>query len=221
MTWLKAEYEVGSLFSYRMPDFSSQYALSSPLPGPSTIKLAIVATAIETTGNVHYGKEVFELVKDAAIAINIPKAIGISNVLLRRLKKAKYQKKLERTFGVRGYVHFSGPIIIYLSVKDKEKVKNLMKKVRRLGTSDSLVWCKKISEEKPTKDAIVPAETLEGKKEGNILIIPVKDLSPESRFEDVNPYSTKKKKGVLIPKIYPIPISNQIQGKNWIVYKFA
>lgn len=223
MTWLKAVYEIGSLFSYRIPDFSSQYALSSPLPGPSTIKLAIVATAIETTCNVSYGEKIFEVVKNSDIGIKIPKRISISNVLLRRLKKAKERKGFEQTFGFRGYVHFSEPLTIYLNIeKEEEEIKNLMGRIRRFGTSDSIVWCNKVMEEEPTTDVIIPIETLPEKEQKNLLIIPVKDLSPQSRFEDINPYSGIKRKGkVLIPKIYPLPLLNQIQGKNWVVYEFV
>ena len=88
MGWIKAEYEFGSLFSYRVPDYPSpSYALSSPLPGPSTIKLAIVAAAIETSGKVKLGEKAFEIVKNARIKIKVPRRIAISNVLIKRLKK--------------------------------------------------------------------------------------------------------------------------------------
>jgi len=89
MVWIKATYAFASLFSYRIPDFSSQYAISSMLPGPSTIKLATVSTAIETTGNVEYGKEIFKAVKNAKIKIKLPSKIASTNVLIKRLKEKK------------------------------------------------------------------------------------------------------------------------------------
>ncbi|HID93244.1 MAG TPA: CRISPR-associated protein Cas5, partial [bacterium (Candidatus Stahlbacteria)] len=63
--WLGAEYEFGSMFSYRIPNFSPSFALSSPIPGPSTIKLAIVATAIERSKNLDYGKDIFDIIKSS------------------------------------------------------------------------------------------------------------------------------------------------------------
>ena len=106
MVWIKATYEFASLFSYRIPDFSSQYALPSILPGPSTIKLAIVSTAIETTGNVEYGKEVFEIIKNTEIKISLQKRVAQTTVLIRRLKKKRKNSGFELTFGIRGYIHY-------------------------------------------------------------------------------------------------------------------
>ncbi len=228
MTWVKAEYECGSLFSYRMPDFSSQYALSSLLPGPSTVKLALVATAIETTGMVSYGEEIFGLVKNAEVGMVPPKKIAVSNVLIKRLKQKKGKLELESTFGIRGYVHFSGPISIYLDVggerENIKKIKTLLGMVRRLGTSDSIVWCLKSVKENPPKVCIKAEKELGEVGEGDILVIPVKDLNPdpEIKFEHVNIYDSAKpprRKNVYVKKFYPIPISKRRQGKNWITYE--
>ncbi|MFQ6055692.1 MAG: type I-A CRISPR-associated protein Cas5a [Methanosarcinales archaeon] len=223
MGWLKAEYEFGSLFSYRLPDFSSQYAISSPLPGPSTIKLAIVAAAIEHKGNVSYGEEIFNIIKNAEIKISKPKRVALFNVLIKRLKKKKNERGFEQTFGIRGYVHFPDSIKIYLKVRDdkREEIKHLMKRIRRFGTSDSLVYCKNVEDEDPPMDAIAPVETLENVSGKNVLIVPVKDLNPDPKikFENVDIYNKTSKKDVFINKIYPIPISMQKQGKNWIIYE--
>jgi len=222
MEWIKAEYEFGSLFSYKIPDYPSpSYALSSPLPGPSTIKLAIVATAIETSGKVKVGEEIFEVVKNAKIKIETPKKIAISNVLIKRLKKKKEKIELETTFGIRGYVHLSEPLSIYLNVDNGDNVKELFRKVRRFGTSDSLIYCRNVTEEEPPANCIEPIETLE-KAERNVLIVPVKDLNPDQKieFEDVNPYAKRSRnKDVFVGKFYLIPISKQVQGKNWIIYE--
>jgi CRISPR-associated protein Cas5 subtype I-A len=223
MVWIKATYEFGSLFSYRIPDFSSQYALSSILPGPSTIKLAIVSTAIEVTGNVEYGKEIFEIVKNISIKIKLPKKIAITNVLIKRLKKKKEKHGLETTFGIRGYVHYPENFSIYIDAPQKKvnEFERILKNIRRFGTSDSLVWCKSVNREEPPNDAIFAVESLK-KENKNILIIPVKDINPKVSFDDINVYKKKKnRKHILLKKIYPIPIFKQIQGKNWIVYEFV
>jgi CRISPR-associated Cas5-like protein len=189
MVWVKAEYEFGSLFSYRIPDYPSpSYALSSPLPGPSTIKLAIVATAIETSGKVDVGEKIFEILKGAEIKIKIPEKIALSNMLIKRLKKKKEKMELESTFGIRGYVHLSEPLIIYIAVDNKDSIKESLKKIRYFGTSDSLVYCKNdVTEEEPPANCIEPLKTLE-KVQRNVLVMPVKDLKTDSRFENVNPY---------------------------------
>lgn len=224
MKWLKAEYEFGGLFSYRMPDFSSQYALSSPLPGPSTIKLAIVATAIETTGKVSYGERVFNIVKNAEIRIAKPRTIAVSNCLIKRLKKEKGAAKLRVTFGIRGYVHFQDPLRIFIEVKESEKeIKSFLKRIRRFGTSDSLMYCitpLESMEEFPPEDAIRPVENLQQEKVTSV-VIPVKDINPSSKiqFRHVNIYDETKSKDTFIRKYYLLPISNKREGKNWVVYE--
>ena len=227
MTWLKAEYKFGSLFSYRMPDFSSQYALSSPLPGPSTIKLAIVATAIETTGNVSYGEKVFNVVKNAQIKIAKPKRIAVSNCLIKRLKKEKNAVKVQPTFGIRGYVHFQEPLKIFIKVeKGAEEIKSLLKKIRRFGTSDSLAYCTtmvKDMEEMPPDDALEPVDSLQEGKTASV-VIPVKDINsdPKIKFAHVNVYDDKSRfRNPLVLRYYLLPILQRKRGKNWIVYEIG
>jgi CRISPR-associated Cas5-like protein len=257
MEWIRADYEFGSLFSYRIPDYPSpSYALSSPLPGPSTIKLAIVATAIETSGKIDFGEEVFETVKNAWIKIKSPQKIALSNLLIKRLKQRDPSKQktniigdceecgkknvklwliegknickecatvLESTFGIRGYVHFQEPLTIYLYVDNKDVIKELLQKIRQFGTSDSLVYCKNVAEEEPSANCIEPVGTLE-KAQRNVLLVPVKDLNPdkEINFDDVNPYvKSSRGKDVFVKRFYLLPISKQIQGKNWVVYELG
>jgi CRISPR-associated protein Cas5 subtype I-A len=223
MVWIKATYEFASLFSYRIPDFSSQYALSSILPGPSTIKLAIVSTAIETTGSVEYGKAIFELVKNINIKIKLPKKIASTNVLIKRLKKKKEKSGLETTFGIRGYVHYPERFSIYIDIpKNKfNEFEKILKNIRRFGTSDSLVWCNSVNREEPPNNTISAVENLK-KRDKNILIIPIKDINPRASFDDINIYNKKKsREDSLVKKIYPISISKQLQGKNYVVYEFA
>ena len=259
MVWVKATYEFASLFSYRIPDFSSQYAMSSLLPGLSTIKLAIVSAAIEITGNVEYGKEIFEIVKNADIKIRLPKKISLTTILLKRLKEKKKPDKkssvgegicpicgkktklfldrtdnkekckkcwgFEITFGIRGYVHYPEEFSIYIDIPEKKfkEFEKILKSIRYFGTSDSLVWCNSVNREDPSSDAISAVENFKG-DEKNLLIIPVKDINPKAIFNDINIYekkNSKKGKNILLKKIYPIPFSRQMQGKNWVIYELA
>lgn len=224
MVWIKATYEFGSLFSYRIPGFSSQYALSSILPGISTIKLAIVSTAIETTRNIEYGKEMFEIIKNNEIRISLPKKVAQTNVLIKRLKKKKGKSGLETTFGIRGYIHYPEKFNIYLnSPEDKlEQIEKILRNIRRFGTSDSLVWCSSVIRAEPSNTTISAVENLEKENNRNVLLIPVKDITPKADFEDINIYNKKRsKKDILSKKMFLVKLSKCSQGKNWMVYELA
>ena len=87
MKWLKLVVHFPSFYSYRVPEYSSQYALALPLVAPSTIKLAIVSTAIRVSGRVEEGKRIFDYIRDAKVGIKLPEAIAINSVFIKRLKK--------------------------------------------------------------------------------------------------------------------------------------
>ncbi len=101
MVWIGAKYLFASAFSYRIPYFSSSYALSAPAPSPSTIKLAIVATAINRTGNIEKGKKLFEQLKLANIATELPEKIVLFKAFMKRLKQKRKGKegKIHNTMG--------------------------------------------------------------------------------------------------------------------------
>lgn len=223
MVWIKATYEFASFFSYRIPDFSSQYAVSSIFPGLSTIKLAIVSAAIENSGSVEYGKKIFEIVKNSALKIEPPKKIVQISTLIKRLKRKKNEIGLETTFGIRGYTHYSGKFGIYLNVpaKDVKKIEEALRNIRYFGTSDSLVSCIGITRSKPSLKVITPIETFKNNLKKNILLIPTKDIDSQAKFDDINIYNKSKKKGkIFIRKFYAIKSFDCHKGKGWTVYEF-
>lgn len=256
MTWLKAEYEFASLFSYRIPKLSPSLAYSSPIPGPSTVKLAIISTAIERNGSVDYGKKIFNIVKNSKILFEIPEKTSLSKTLIKRLKQEIIAKKMPKgenirgicsiceeqkdvwkidkvlickdcasnrlvsTFGTREYVHFSGPLRILIQISEKEdEIKRILKQIKYFGTSDSLVVCKKITEESPDeKICAKPLDKLEELESQRLLIIPLLDFKPDINFEDINPYEETRSKP-FETKPYVFPVKHEKEGRNWIIYK--
>ena len=85
--WLKLIIHFPSFYSYRIPEYSSQYALALPIIAPSTIKLAIVSTAIRISGKVETGKRIFDYIKNAKVGVKPPGKIVINSVFIKRLKK--------------------------------------------------------------------------------------------------------------------------------------
>jgi CRISPR-associated Cas5-like protein len=228
MEWIKAEIEFPSTFSYRMPDTSSQFAIPALLPGPSTIKLGLVATTILQTRNMSEGEKIFESLKLAEIKFQIPEKIAVFTPLIKRLKaKSVVLKKrgFEQTFGIRGYVFYSESLKLYLGLPEDSKVPvdtfiRTLTSLRRLGTSDSLLTFINIVNETPPQSIKIVEPLKEIKATGVIQL--VKDISEEAHFNDVNPFSQtqkKKKKNPFVTKYYILPIRIIKQGRNWMLYQ--
>jgi hypothetical protein len=221
--WLKGEYEFASMFSYRIPNFSPAYAPSSSMPGPSAVKLALVSTRIETTGQVLEGEALFEMVKEANIGLEPSAWSTTSKTFLRRLKRMK-DGTLGQSFGIREYVHHGGPVGIYIKVDEAaaETVKETMRRLRRIGTSDSLLYCIQVQEMPP--DPLVIARLLEDFQ--TILnpalfqgrpVIPLLDIKAGTKFKQVNPYESGG--NFTTQQMYIFPLRIKQSGDGWTRYK--
>ncbi|MBC7107701.1 MAG: hypothetical protein H5T41_02760 [Methanomassiliicoccales archaeon] len=261
MIWLRAEYEFGSLFSYRIPNFSPSFAMSSPIPGPSAIKLALVSSAIETTGNIEYGKRIFNIVKKSEVLVEPPDKVAISRQLIKRRKQELIAKKMQKgkskigkcskcgqekeiweidgefickdcgenslisTFGIREYVHFSGPIKIFISVQDEveKDIRNQLARIRQFGTSDSIVFCRKIENVEPSRNKCVQPIDIADYEEVRLpkskMILILIDIAESSSFEDINPYTKGNRKEAFVLRPYVFPLIEEKIGKNWTIYK--
>lgn len=219
MKWMKLKLHFPSFYSYRIPEYSSQYALALPLIAPSTIKLALVATAIRMSGKVDEGKRIFEYVKNAKIGIKPPRVIAINSVFVRRLKKKKEESGFQQSFGVREYAHLFGDVEVYIGLPDSvpDEVRHYAKYIRYVGTSDSLVYVKCVEWiSEPPQGAVFPLGISEIPP--GSYIYPVKDFSPKATFEQINPYSSKNPGKPYETKYYPLTLTKRaIEGSNWKV----
>ncbi|MCO6040880.1 CRISPR-associated protein Cas5 [Thermococcus alcaliphilus] len=220
MRWLKLVVHFPSFYSYRIPEYSSQYALTLPLIAPSTVKLAIVSTAIRISGKVSEGKMTFNYIRDAKVGIKPPREIAINSVFVKRLKKKKDQYGFQQSFGVREYVHFSEDVEIYLGLPDgvSEEIAHYARNIRYFGTSDSLAYVKRVEwTDKPEKGVLFPVEDISEIPPGSY-IYPVKDFSSKVTFEQINPYSPKSSGKPYKTKYYPLKLSKPpVEGSNWKV----
>jgi len=234
MVWVSARYLFASAFSYRIPYFSSSYALSAPAPSPSTIKLAIIATAINRTGNVEKGNLLFEQLKVANTATELPEKIALFKAFMKRLKQKRKGKEgkittpwgtltesFESTFGIREYILYNGPITIYIETPEEnaEEVRMTLKNIQYFGTSDSLCTCleSKFAEPnmlncaKPVKEQAKPTT-------GTVFLL--SDFTEKTTFNSVNPFSEQKlKKGEIALKPYIFPIQVEKKDKNCTIYR--
>lgn len=222
--WLKGEYEFAALFSYRVPNFSTAFAPSAPLPGPSAVKLALVSTRIEATGEVAEGKDLFEKVKSAQIGLEPATLLTMSRTFLRRLKRMK-NGDLGQSFAIREYVHHGSPISLYLEVASDavDLIADTMRRLRRIGTSDSLLYCRNVSEDTPDPMLIAqPMERFMMTQEPKELIgrpvLPLRDIKAKASFKDVNPYQ-RSTKDFTVQRFYIFPLRQDGQGEGWTRYR--
>lgn len=236
MVWTCATYVFASTFSYRIPYFSSSYALSSPAPSPSTVKLALVASVINRNGNIEAGKKLFEKIRGSMITVQLPERIIMLKAFMKRLKqKRKGQEtkiitpfgelveRFEPTFGIREYIIYDGPIRVYLDAPD-DSVQDVLKSfklVQYFGSSDSLCTCiaTNISDpnlQKCIRPVISENETFDTKG----IVFLLTDFTEKTPFESVNPFSGKKlKKGELLQKPYFFPLEVVKKEKNCTIYR--
>jgi CRISPR-associated Cas5-like protein len=234
MVWIGAKYKFASTFSYRIPYFSSSYALSAPSPSPSTIKLALIATAINRTGNIEKGKMLFQQIRDAVVTVELPQRIVFFKAFMKRLKKKRKEEQLktpfgivsarfESTFGIREYILYDGFLIIYLNVsKDiSEEVSHTLKNIQYLGTSDSTCFCFESGIMEPQLEHCI--KLYDSQKDTTLkdgIIFLLSDFTEKTTFEAINPFSSRKmKKEDLTLKPYIFPLKVEKKDKNCTIYR--
>jgi len=225
MPWVGAKYKFASTFSYRLPNFSSSYALSALTPSPSTIKLAAVSSAISKDGNVKKGEQLFKEICTARVSIELPDRIAAFKSFIKRLKPKRQGSGFEKTFGIREYVIYDGLLGIYIEVPDhiSGEVTDALENVSFFGTSDSMCYCIKSSlQEPPWNRCIRPyfdSEYRRTSRDGLVFLLT--DFTEHTAFENVNPYSKKKlreeKHITLIPYFFPIKVIKK--ESNCIIYQ--
>jgi len=225
-TWIKADYEFASTFSYRIPGVSNQFAIGSPIPSPAAVKLALVDTAIRWSGDVNKGRKIFDLVKTATVCVIPPPRIVRFRAFIKRLKP-RSNSLLEST-GVRDYFLFEGPLSVYIQVPDSEKceIEQLLQKIRRLGTTDSLCWCSRVRQESPPDCLCSKIFSHSLASHGQSQAIPLhgfpirlKDLTTGSAFDGFNPFGGSQSKSNLCDEIHVLPVVVQRSGETWAILK--
>ncbi|MDI6828716.1 MAG: hypothetical protein QME62_09555 [Armatimonadota bacterium] len=221
--WIKAELHFGSFCSYRIPGTSPQHALASPVPSPAALKLALVDAAIRYSGNIDAGRKVFQDVKNSRIEINLPQWVTIMRHFIKRLKPRGEQ--LVESTAIREYCHLSGALSIYIEVDDKliDTVSMLFTKLRRLGTTDSLLWCSStdIAEPDLTLSWIDLGTSAIPTGAGNFerrLVVTLNDIDEKATFDSLNPYSSKGERRLFsVAKMLPLVAKER--AENWVRYK--
>jgi len=225
--WVRIECHFGSMFSYRIPNFNSFYALASPVPSPSAVKLGLVSSAIEATGDVAVGRSLFDAVRSADIAIAPAVRVAASRVLTKRLKKPKSKTAgFTESFGIREYMHLGGPLTVWINTKADAIDSCLLaaRHLRRLGTTDSLCTAMPSTGgepdwtvcARPPGDFIADPEAFRER-----IVVPLNDLTEKAQLEHFAPNngSPRGASRALSNQPYILPLKVAKQGANWLLYE--
>ncbi|MBO0796395.1 MAG: hypothetical protein J2P36_36350 [Ktedonobacteraceae bacterium] len=166
--WLAASYHFPSTYSCRIPMTSPACASAMPAPGPATVRLALVRTAVELFGVNTTRQEIFPSICDLKIRIRPPERLSISPHRLRGYKWSIEQKSrrtiIQESVFLREMVHASGLMTLYLYIPTLEETRYqaLLHSIGYWGQASSLTTCVGIAqEEPPLEECAVPLRLLD------------------------------------------------------------
>jgi len=139
-------------------------------------------------------------------------------------------KSLEESTGIRDYFLLDGCLTVFIQVPaDKVGViRQLLLKVRRLGTSDSLCWCRGVTEieesELPHEFFArrleeLPKSVLQQGITQGMLVARLSDLTDESEFDGFNPFGGNPRLANLEKASCLLPLRLERYGETWALLK--
>jgi hypothetical protein len=153
--WLAAKYHFPSTYSCRIPMSSTGHATVTPAPGPATVRLALIRSAIELFGLVFVRDKLFPSICSLRVLIKPPERVAITPHRLRALKweageKGKLDRVLESVV-VREIAHAQGHMTVYLEVSLQEEwlYRQILQTIGYWGQTSSFACCVEISHEAP------------------------------------------------------------------------
>lgn len=222
MVWLRADYEFPSTFSYRMPDVSAQFAIGSPIPASATVKLALVDTAIRWSGNVNEGRRIFDIVKTLRVCVIPPRRVVRFRAFVKRLKpphstQGPGASTVEST-GVRDYFLLEEPLSVFIEVPAPyaPEIEQLLRRIRRFGTSDSACWCVEICRKEPPQELCPQAFNQVSPTRAG-LVVRLSDLTADSEFDGFNPFGGDSRRANLDKQVYVLPLTVKRSGETWAI----
>ncbi|MCL6451017.1 MAG: hypothetical protein K6T75_06995 [Acetobacteraceae bacterium] len=224
--WVRAELHFPALFSYRVPNTSPSFALASPVPGPLTLKLALVDAAIRYSGSVAVGERLFLSLRGAAVEVEPPERLAVLRFFIRRLKPGKGKAAMQRSVGGREYCHLGGPVTAWVRAPDAavaEAVALAFRRLGRLGTTDSLASCRGVSlgQAPPLNTVWRPLSAVDPTA-WNLrarYVVRLTDLKPTATFDQVNPYGGGRAGAALEERLYILPLVQEDRRENWALYR--
>jgi hypothetical protein len=163
--WFAADYHFPAAYSCRLPFSSSNSALVSPVPGPATVRLALIRVGLELFGRDVVRDSLFPWIRAASVLIRPPERVALSGQVLRAYKADAEQGSV--SFGesviYRQMAHAEGSMTVYveLPLEERERWETLLRSVGYWGQASSFATCLDVSERAPlTNECAQPLRAL-------------------------------------------------------------
>jgi len=139
---------------------------------------------------------------------------------------SRSDKELEESTGIRDYFLLDGPLTVFLQVPQSkvDEAKDLLAKLRKLGTSDSLCWCRRVIETDSPDPSLCPqpldaldtqGRVVSPSRAQSFLVVRLSDLTERSQFEGFNPFGGQTTRARLDKRIYLLPLTPVRYGETW------
>ena len=194
------------------------------MPSPSTLKQALIASAINRFGSVEAGRRIFDSIRLSKVVYKLPSEFTIFQVLLKRLKKARFKEGFDSTFGMREYVIYKDPLSIMIKVSHEvmDDVSETFLHIRYLGTSDSICRCTKIERIENIGEYVGKPLESEDDLKRQVIVYLLSDFTQKADFDKVDAYKRVKLTDEdirLVPYIFPIRVVRR--GRNHTTYRMS
>lgn len=145
-TWLRASYYMPSTYSIRVPVASPFCAKALPTPGPATVQLALIRSAIELYGMEMTSNELFPHIVECEPKVQPPDSVAITSHLVH-MYKADDSGRLRGAVGYREFCHCEGLIRVFVRVQNDlvHAFAEILQMIGYWGRCDSLASCIEVS----------------------------------------------------------------------------
>ena len=147
LIWLAADYHLPSTYSIRVPMSSMSSGLALPAPGPATVRLALIRTAIEFFGVDHTRDALFPVIRSMPVCIRPPEKVALSRQLSRAYKASEAKRggeaRLDSSIAYREHAHAAGILTVYVQVpvESEAALGMSLANIGYWGQSSSLASC--------------------------------------------------------------------------------
>lgn len=160
LIWLRADYHLPALYSCRIPMTSITSALALPAPGPATVRLALIRTAIEAFGIPFVSSVLFPLICALPLALRPPERVAFTPQILRAYKLDRHAPQFTDAPISREMAHAEGPLSIYLQIplSMHDAFRQTLQMIGSWGQASSLACCTTIEAglPPPTHECAIP-----------------------------------------------------------------